>query len=152
MDAGPLAVSAQYDDVAIAKERAGLARRQLERLRATPRSLEQTSARFFCRAGALTAREQVSRPKIAAAACVVSHELGERPIHLVEAADAYPVRLDPEFAHALRLERDLERNRKRAAQSILFGREIRKRLRVIGIAQARRRAKWLERVERHDPG
>ena len=57
----------------------------------------------------------------------------------VPAADNFPLARSvietTEIAHPLRLDRHLERNRKRAAQSILFGREIRERLRVIGIAR-----------------
>src|SRR6185503_6161070 len=127
----PLAVTSESHDVTVAEERALFAAWQFDWFGAAPRTLEQTSTRFLRRARHRSAREQIACLKIATPARVVRNELRERPVHVGEAAGAHAIRIDRELAHAGRLQQHLERNRECTARSILVGREIRKRLRLI---------------------
>lgn len=71
--------------------------------------LQQASFRAFVRPGDRACREKIARTKIAPIAGVVCHELPNRPVEIAQIAPADQDAIDPCLAHALRLEKNLER-------------------------------------------
>src|SRR5262245_62331379 len=94
-----LAIPAKYHLVAVLQEPARLARRQVDRLGASPGQFDQTAQAVFRRARDRAARDQVARPQVATVARVMREHLRERPVEVPRIARAEAMRGDPLFTH-----------------------------------------------------
>src|SRR5229473_1271556 len=110
-DAGAVgagAMGAKDHLVAVFEERARLAVRQLDRVLAARRDLEQAAAALVLRARAGAGAHEVADREIAAGAGVVRHHLRDGPVDGGKISDAQAEWLVAGFAHALGREKDFE--------------------------------------------
>src|SRR5687768_16361791 len=98
-----LTPAAQDDFIAILEEAARLARRKLDRLRASPCQFHQRSSRVLRVSGHGSTGEEISRSQIAAAGRVMRNELSDRPVQVAETPATEPERFHVFLAHLVGL-------------------------------------------------